>query len=213
VTVGACRAQEEHGGPDARRSSTEIRRLLTEIEQANEACFLTAPFPLYGLPPSVTAPRMIASSDYRSDRAGHATNPIAGLQLESCHGDPSVRLPSLLRVAIVASAEEPLQRLVPLRRLLWQDVVSDRLAAPSRRWKIGWFKAPDEQGIGGSLQLLPILIDGQTHQFALLQEGVVQVVRVELAGHVVTVRARRWPIQTVQLTQVIDLAPYLDGRR
>jgi hypothetical protein len=51
--------------------------------------------------------------------------------------------------------------------------------APSRRWKIGWFKAPDEQGIGGSLQLLPILIDGQPHQFALLQEGVVQVARVE----------------------------------
>jgi hypothetical protein len=51
------------------------------------------------------------------------------------------------------------------------------------------------------------------HQFALLQEGVVQVARVELAGHVVTVRARRWPIQTVQLIQVTDLAPYLDGRR
>jgi hypothetical protein len=61
--------------------------------------------------------------------------------------------------------------------------------------------------------LLPILVDGQPHQFALLQEGVVQVARVELAGHVVTVRARRWPIQTVQLIQVTDLAPYLDGRR
>jgi hypothetical protein len=28
-----------------------------------------------------------------------------------------------------------------------------------------------------------------------------------------TVRARRWPIQTVELVQVTDLAPYLDGRR
>jgi hypothetical protein len=190
-----------------------IRRLLTEIEQANEARFLATPFPLYGLPPSITAPRWIASSGYRSDRAGYATNPEAGLQLELSYGDPTDLLPSLLRVATAASARESPERLAPLRRLLWQQVVADRLAAPSRRWKFGWFKAPDEQGIGGSPQLLPILVDGQPHQFALLQEGVVQVARVELAGQVVTVRARRWPIQTVQLIQVTDLAPYLDGRR
>jgi hypothetical protein len=189
-----------------------LRRLLTEIEQANEARFRAAPFPLYGLPPSVAAPRMIAGGSHPSDRAGHATDPGSGLQLELVHGDPTVRPPSLLCVA-TAAFPAPSQQLVPLRRLLWQDVVADRLATRSRRWRIGWFKAPDEQGIGGSQQLLTIPIDGQPHQFALLQEGVVQVARVELTGHVVTVRARRWPIHTVELVQVTDLAPYLHGRR
>jgi hypothetical protein len=42
---------------------------------------------------------------------------------------------------------------------------------------------------------------------------VVQVARVELTGHVATVRARRWPLQAVELVQVTDLAPYLHGRR
>lgn len=188
-----------------------IRRLLAEIEQANEARFRAAPFPLYGLPPSVAGPRMIAGS-HPSDRAGDPTDPGEGLQLELVHGDPTVRPPSLLRVATAASPA-PSQQLVPLRRLLWQDVVADRLAARSRRWRIGWFKAPAEHTVGGSQQLLTIPIDGQLHQFALLQEGLVQAARVELPGHVVTVRARRWPLQTVELVQITDLAPYLDGRR
>ena len=186
-----------------------MRRLLTELEQANEARFRAAPFPLYGLPPSVAAPR-IAGSGHPSDRAGHAPDPGGGQQLELVHGDPTVRLPSLLRVATAASPG-PSQRLAPLRRLLWQEVVADRLAA--RRWRIGWFKAPDEQMVGGAQQLLTIPVDGHPHQFALLQEGVVQVARVELASHVVTVRARRWPIHTVELVQVTDLTPYLHGRR
>jgi hypothetical protein len=189
-----------------------MRRLLTELEQANEARFRAAPFPLYGLPPSVAAPRMIAGSGHPSDRAGHAPDPGGRLQLELVHGDPTVRLPSLLRVATAASPG-PSQRLAPLHRLLWQEVVADRLAARSRRWRIGWFKATDDQTVGGAQQLLTIPVDGQPHQFALLQEGVVQVARVELAGHVVTVRARRWPIHTVELVQVTDLAPYLHGRR
>jgi hypothetical protein len=189
-----------------------IRRLLAETEQANEARFRAAPFPLYGLPPSVAGPRMIAGSSHPSDRASHTTDPASGLQLELVHGDPTVRPPSLLYVATVASPGTA-QQLVPLRRLLSQDVVADRLAARSRRWRIGWFKAPDEQLVGGSQQLLTIPINGQPHPFALLQEGVVQVARVELTGHVVTVRARRWPIQTIELVQLTDLAPYLDGRR
>jgi hypothetical protein len=189
-----------------------IRRLLAETEQANEARFRAAPLPLFGLPPSVAGPRMIAGSSHPSDHAGHPSDPGSGLQLELVHGDPTVRPPSLLWVA-TAAASSPSQRLVPLRRLLWQDVVADRLAAHGRRWRIGWFKAPDEHTVGGSQQLLTIPINGQPHQFALLQEGLVQVARVELPGHVVTVRARRWPIQTIELVQVTDLAPYLDGRR
>jgi hypothetical protein len=188
-----------------------IRRLLIEIEQANEARFRAAPFPLYGLPPSVAGPRMIAGS-HPSDRTGHPTDPGDGLQLELVHGDPTVRPPSLLRVATTASPA-PSQQLVPLRQLLWQEVVADRLAARSRHWRIGWFKAAEEHTVGGSQQLLTIPVDGQPRQFALLQEGLAQAARVELSGHVVTVRARRWPIQTVELVQVTDLAPYLDGRR
>jgi hypothetical protein len=196
------------------RRARMIRRLLAEIEQAeraNEARYRAAPFPLYGLPPSVAAPRMIAGSSHPSDPAGHPTDP-GGLQLELVHGDPTAWPPSLLRVATAASPG-PSQQLVPLRRLLWQEVVADRLAARRRRWRVGWFKASDEHKVGGAQQLVTIPIDGQLHEFALLQEGVVQVARVELPGHVVTVRARRWPIQTVKLVQVTDLAPYLEGRR
>ena len=196
-----------------RAARKRMIRLLTEIEQANEARFRAAPFPLYGLPPSVAAPRMIAGSGQPGDRAGQVTDPGSGLQLELVHGDPTARPPALLCVATTAFPG-PSQALVPLRRLLWQEVVADRLAARSRRWRIGWFKAPDEQMVGGPQQLLTIPIDGQPHQFSLLQEGVVQVARVELTGHVVaTVRARRWPLQAVELVQVTDLAPYLHGRR
>jgi hypothetical protein len=165
-----------------------IRRLLAEVaevEQANEARFRAAPFPLYGLPPSVAGPRMIAGSSHPSDRTGHPTDPGGGsgggLQLDLLHGDPTVRPPSLLWVATAASPD-PEQQLLPLRRLLWQEVVADRLAARRRRWRIGWFKAPDEHTVGDSPQPVTIPVDGQTHQFTLLQQGLVQIARLTCAA-------------------------------
>jgi hypothetical protein len=58
-----------------------------------------------------------------------------------------------------------------------------------------------------------IVVDGRPVAFARLAEGRYWVAQGELEGRTLTLHARDLPVESVELVEVTDLEPYIQGRR
>jgi hypothetical protein len=192
-----------------RRKET-MRRFLDDEQTKLEELFRTSQLPHYGLPPLLQEQRMVGT--YRTAAGGAAARNVdtVTIQYELIHGDPLERT---LRLLIVATSEiPPLREPTPLRHLLWERVVAERAAMRPKR-KLFGSSMPKREDVGGSERLLAVPIDQTPWDFTLIEEGVVQAAELMMADHRIIIKGHRWPIESIELVTVTDLAPYLEGRR
>jgi hypothetical protein len=175
--------------------------------------FRAAPFPLYGLPPAWPGPRHLGG--WEGGWAKGQRGPVT-TALSLGHGDPLTGQGPEVRVEVRAEHVEPEQvltvRLQSRRDLaeeLWlraapqaHDLAEhvDQLVAARRRPDPAWSQ-------------VTIPVDGRPVGFAWLAEGRHWVARAALDDCTLTLHGRDLPIESVELVQVSDLEPYIQGQR
>jgi len=195
------------GGGSSRPLTTELLRVVSparalarERRQQVER-FLAAPFPLYGLPASWAGPRQLAGY---GEQQFKGRRPVT-VALVLGHGDPLADQGPQLQVEVRNEHVEVERRRRLAEELWWQaaharDVAEhfDQLAAVRDRPDPAW-----------SQVLIPV--DGRPVAFWWLAEGRHWVAQGELEDRTVTLHARDLPVGSVELVEVSDLAPYLEG--
>jgi hypothetical protein len=188
------------------------RRAIERDHRQEVERFGAAPFPLYGLPPAWPGPRHLGGWEGSWARGQRPVTTALGLG----HGDPLAGQGPQLRVEVwagqadtgqVTTVEAERQR--DLAEELWlqaapqaRDLAGhlEQLAAARRRPDPAWSR-------------VTIPVDGRSVGFAWLAEGRHWVAHAELHGRTLTLHARDLPVESVELVQVIDLAPYVQGQR
>ena len=174
--------------------------------------FRAAPFPLYGLPPAWPGGRYLGGWE-----GGWAKGqrPVT-TALSLAHGDPLTDQGPELRVETRVEPVDtdqamalPLQSRRHLAEELWlraappiHDLAEHigQLAAARRRPDPAWSQ-------------VTIPVDGRPVAFAWLAEGRHWVARAELDDRTLTLHGRDLPAESVELAQVADLEPYIEGQR
>jgi hypothetical protein len=164
--------------------------------------FRAAPFPLYGLPPAWPGPRHLGGWE-----GGWAKGqrPVT-TALSLAHGDPLTDQGPELRVEVrvehAASrrdlAEELWLRATP--PALDPAEHAAQFAAARRRPDPPWSQ-------------VTIPVDGRPVAFEWLAEGRRWAARAELDDRTLTLHGRDLPVESVELVQVADLEPYIQGQR
>ena len=175
--------------------------------------FRAAPFPLYGLPPAWPGPRHLGGweSGWAKGQRGSVTT-----ALSLGHGDPLTEEGPELRVEVRAEHVDTeqattawLQSRRELAEELWlratppaHDLAGhlDQLAAARRRPDLAWSQ-------------VTIPVDGRPVAFQWLAEGRHWVARAELDDGTLTLHGRDLPVESVELVQVVELEPYVQGQR
>ena len=174
--------------------------------------FRAAPFPLYGLPSAWPGARYLGGWEGSS---GKGRRPVT-TALSLAHGDPLTDQGPELRVETGAEQMDtdqamagPLQSRRHLAEELWlraappdQELAAhvERLAAARRRPDPAWSQ-------------VTIPVAGRPVAFDWLAEGRHWVARAELDDHTLTLHGRDLPVESVELVQVADLEPYIQGQR
>jgi hypothetical protein len=174
--------------------------------------FRAAPFPLYGLPAVWPGPRYLGG--WEGGWAKRQQPVTTALSL--AHGDPLTDQGPELRVEVRVEhvdteqamtvrrqsrrhlAEELRLRAAPPAHDLAEHL--DQLAAARRRPDPAWSQ-------------VTIQVDGRPVAFEWLAEGRHWVARAELDDRTLTLHGRDLPVESVELAQVADLEPYLQGQR
>jgi hypothetical protein len=165
--------------------------------------FRAAPFPLYGLPPAWPGARYLGGWEGSS---GRRQRPVT-TALSLAHGDPLTDQGPELRVETRVEQVDTDRR--HLAEELWlraappdQDLAAhvERLAGARRRPDPAWSQ-------------VTIPVDGRPVAFAWLAEGRHWVALAEVDGRTLTLHGRDLPVESVELVQVADLEPYLQGQR
>jgi hypothetical protein len=174
--------------------------------------FRAAPFPLYGLPPAWPGARYLGGWE-----GGWAKGqrPVT-TALSLAHGDPLTDQGPELRVEVrvehVDTEQVPAVRHQHRRHLAEElrlrvalpthDLAKDveRVAAARHRPDPAWSQ-------------VTIPVDGRPVAFDWLAEGRHWVARAELDDRTLTLHGRDLPIESVELVQVADLEPYIQGQR
>jgi hypothetical protein len=188
------------------------RRAVERDHRQEVERFRAAPFPLYGLPSAWPGPRHLGGweSGWTKGQRGPVTT-----ALSLGHGDPLADQGPQLRVEVGVEhvdTEQVTTGRVESRRDLAEDLwlqaapqahapagQFDQLAAARRRPDPAWCQ-------------VAIPVDGRPVGFAWLAEGRHWVARAELDGRTLTLHARDLPVESVELVQVSDLEPYLQGQ-
>jgi hypothetical protein len=145
--------------------------------------FRAAPLPLYGLPPSWSGPRYLGGLQGRGAGRGLVTT-----ALSLGHGDPAVDQGPQLRVEVRAEQDGPEQAAA--------DLVGKARGRPDPAWS-----------------QVAIPVDGLPASFAWLAEGRDWVAYTELEDRALVLQARDLPVDGVELVQITDLEPYIQGTR
>jgi hypothetical protein len=174
--------------------------------------FRAAPFPLYGLPPAWPGPRHLGGWE-----GGWAKGqrPVT-IALSLGHGDPLAEEGPQLRVEVRVEQMEPelattmrLQSRRHLAQELWLQAAPpahdpaehiDQLVAARHRPDPVWSR-------------VTIPVDGRPVAFEWLAEGRHWVAWAELDDRTLTLHGRDLPVDSVELVQVGDLEPYIQGQR
>jgi len=174
--------------------------------------FRAAPFPLYGLPPSWPGPRHLGGWE-----GGWAKGqqPIT-TALSLGHGDPLTDQGPELRVEVRVEHGNT-EQVMTVRPQSRRDLAEElwlraappahdhaehfhQLAAARRRPDPAWSQ-------------VTISVDGRPVAFEWLAEGRHWVARAELDDCTLTFHGRDLPVESVELVQVSDLEPYIQGQR
>jgi hypothetical protein len=183
------------------------REYRQEVER-----FRAAPFPLYGLPASWSGSRHLGGWE-GSWATGQRPVTTA---LSLAHGDPLVEAGPRLRVEVRVEGVEPelgmttgVQSRRQLAEDLWLAAAPQghdpaehfaQLAAVRRRPDPAWSQ-------------VTIPVDGRPVGFWWLAESRHWVARAELDDRTLTLDGRDLPVESVELVQVSDLEPYIQGQR
>jgi hypothetical protein len=207
------------GGGSSRPLATEVLRVVSpgramardRRQQAER--FRAAPFPLYGLPASWPTPRQLGGwAQGWSESEGRRVTTA----LELGHGDPRAEQGPQLRVEVslerVETEQVPAVRSEGRRSLaeeLWWEAVAqthdvaehwEQVAAARRRPDPAWSR-------------VTIPVDGRPVAFQWLGEGRHWVAQAGLEDRTLALRGRDLPVESVELEQVTDLEPYVEGQR
>jgi hypothetical protein len=205
------------GGSDQSLATDLLRvvrphKAIERDHQQEVERFRAAPFLLYGLPPAWPGTRYLGGWE-----GGWTTGQRpATTALSLAHGDPLIdQGPELrieTRVEHVDTDQVMAVQLASQRHLaeeLWlraappdHDLAAhiERLAAARRRPDPAWSQ-------------VTIPVDGRPVAFEWLAEGRHWVAQAELDDHTLTLHGRDLPIESVELVQVADLEPYIQGQR
>jgi hypothetical protein len=174
--------------------------------------FRAAPFPLYGLPPAWPGARHLGGWEGSWAKGQRPVTTALSLG----HGDPLTEEGPQLRVEVRVEHEDTgqvttmrLQSRRDLTEELWlraappaHDLAEHvgQLAAARRRPDPAWSQ-------------VTIPVDGRPVAFEWLAEGRHWVARAELDDRTLTLHGRDLPVASVELAQVADLEPYIQGQR
>jgi hypothetical protein len=202
------------GGGSRQPLATDLLRVLRprqaiERDHRQEVeRFRAAPFPLYGLPPAWPGARHLGGWEGSWAKGQRPVTTALSLG----HGDPLAEEGPQLRVEVRVEHEDSGQRLQSRRELaeeLWlraappiHDLAEHigQLAAARRRPDPAWSQ-------------VTIPVDGRPVAFQWLAEGRHWVARAELDDRTLTLHGRDLPVESVELAQVADLEPYIQGQR
>jgi hypothetical protein len=179
-----------------------------------EESFRTAPFPLYGLPPTWRGLRSLGGGDW-----GGTGRHAVPTELELIHGDPEGPAGAVLRVVVSSElGKREVSRNHALRRLaedLWREQDRPPSGLPPEHLH-EWARARDREV--RSRETPPtapvhVPVDGRPIPFDHISEGTAWAA-VGIADDVtITLRARSIAIEAVELRRVTDVDPYIEGTR
>jgi hypothetical protein len=174
--------------------------------------FRAAPFPLYGLPTAWPGPRHLGGWEGSWTKG---QRPVT-TALRLGHGDPLAQEGPDLRVEVRVEEVPPehaatmrVGRRRALARDLWLQVASqgrdlaeqvEQLAAARSRPDPAWSQTT-------------IPVDGRPVAFEWLAEGRHWVAWAEVDDRTLILHGRDLPVESVELVQVFDLEPYIQGQR
>jgi hypothetical protein len=188
------------------------RRAVERDHRQEVERFRAAPFPLYGQPSAWPGPRHLGGweSGWTKGQRGPVTT-----ALSLGHGDPLADQGPQLRVEVRVEhvdTEQVTTGRVESRRDLAEDLWLQ--AAPQAHAPAGQFDqlAAARRRPDPAWSQVAIPVDGRPVGFAWLAEGRHWVARAELDGRTLTLHARDLPVESVELVQVSDLEPYLQGQ-
>jgi hypothetical protein len=209
ATVWASFLSTALWGGGGRPLATEVERVVNpsramarERRQQVER-FRAAPFPLYGLPLSWPGPRQLGGCEQHRSKGQAVT-----VALDLSHGDPRADQGPQLRVEVRDEHAGSRRRRGQAEELWWEAAASahgvagrlGRVAAARRRPDPAWSQ-------------VTIPVDGRRVTFQWLGEGRHWVAQAELDDRTLTLRGRDLPVGSVELVQVADLEPYVEGQR
>lgn len=190
-----------------------VRRSLEAREREEEADLRAGPVPFYGLPRAFDGPRTIERHRIAAGGRAHRDLDRDTMHYQLIHGSRQERP---LRSLVVATSRhpEPPRQPTPLRHFLWELVAAEMLVSRGRpRFRIGRISLPRREDVGGPEGPVAVPIDGTPRPFTLIEAGEAQAAELNLPDHRIILQAHRWPIRTIELVRVTDLALYLEGRR
>jgi hypothetical protein len=174
--------------------------------------FRAAPFPLYGLPPAWPGARHLGGWEGGWARGQRPVTTALSLG----HGEPLADQGLQLRVEVRVErvdTEQVMTVRVQSRRDLAEELWLQ--AAPPARTHAEHFHqlAAARRRPDPAWSQVTIPVDGQPVGFWWLAEGRHWVARTELDDRTLTLHARDLPVESVELVQVSDLEPYIQGQR
>jgi hypothetical protein len=193
--------QDESGerryGPTLAESIEDGRR--RQSEQA--ALFRSAPFPLYGLPPSYQGRRYLGGSYAGGKRA---------VALSLLHGSIDGEEPFVIvETSTLKSGHGggPMRVLADLcwdRSRMDSSEFEDRLRAS----QLGTDSLDDVAWTSVAVSVQEVV-----RPFMLASREQEWVARTEVDGHLVTIEGSAFPLASVELVRIEDLTPYIAGSR
>lgn len=184
------------------------RRAAEKMERETDNLFHSAPFPLYGLPPSWRGYRFIG---------GHGESGNAVTQMSLGHAD---RLPldpdkSELRVEVIP-VPEYLSRRDELTFWLAHETAPRPSAEASSDEMARWHVDIEHEARVLSEQPwreIEIPVDGTSTRFRLLEREHAWIARGRTGDYEVRLEARKYPWTKLALVTVTDVEPYIEGSR
>jgi hypothetical protein len=183
-------------------------RLAIERDHRQEVeRFRAAPFPLYGLPPAWPGWRHFGGWEGTWAKGQRPVTTALSLG----HGDPLADQGPQLRVEV--RVEQAMTTRVQESRDLAEDLwLQAAPRAGDLAGHVGQFAAarrrPDP-----AWSEVTVPVEGRPVGFAWLAEGRHWVARAELDDRTLTLHGRDLPVGSVELVQVSDLEPYVQGQR
>jgi len=185
-------------------------------ERPPEERFANAPFPLYGLPPDWNGARFLGDVSWRWERPG----PDETTALTLAHGTIVNGLAAMQVVYPELLVETAVLRdtgASGILRILAECVWTGDAATVAEAWTI--LRERDEAQAHPYVDPLPtrghavIRVEGAPLPFDLISGRLAWVAQTWVGANRVTTEGHGFDIEDVQLVQVHDLGPYVDGSR
>jgi hypothetical protein len=198
--------EEGHTVPGWRMSLKEARRRSIEERERTEARFRSAPFPLYGLPPSWTGSRFLGGGWWGGPPGRERTKSLSLVHGTLVQGEgPILSVETGSDFSIGGSV------LLSVAGMVWEGrsaSVADAVAQQTRA-----DPNPDALARLPARTELEFNVDTVRNSFDAFVDGDEWVARAEIGTHFVTVEGHSFDPADVALVHVTDIEPYILGTR